>query len=203
MATDIDICNRALVRLGSGIITSFSDGDKGTICDVGYQSVKPMLLTMHPWRFAMYKRQLSKLSTVPANEWEYEHQLPSDMLSGPWAVWDSTDTDGVPITEWERYGNQIYSNSTVLVIDYRVDVTEGYFPPWFATLVELALCAAIAPAITSNPDGGLAQHYNGLAFGTPQENLQGGYFAVCKTINAQSHPNGNIASSEIPDFRFS
>jgi hypothetical protein len=203
MASDIDLCNRALIRLGSGVISSFNDGDKGTICSVAYPEVKQMLLTAHPWRFATAKRQLSKLSTTPTNEWTYMHQLPSDMLTGPWAVWNTTDTGVAPITNWERYGNQIYSDETVIVIDYRVSVDESYFPPWFQTLMSLAIAAAIAPAITANPNGGLAEHYHQLAFGTPSDNMEGGYFSKCKNINSQSHPNGWIGSTEITDDRFS
>jgi hypothetical protein len=203
MATDIDICNVALIRLGNDIITGFDDGDKGRACSIVYPSVKKMLLTMHPWRFATGKRQLSRLTASPTNEWLYAYQLPSDLIAGPWAVFNSTDTGINPFMDWEIFEDKLYSNSEIIVIDYRYDVTEGKFPGWFQPLVELALCAALAPQLTGDENGNTAKHYHELAFGTPSENMQGGYFSACKGINGRTNPNSRIVSDDIVDARFS
>lgn len=202
MSSDIDICNVALIRLGNDIITGFDDGNKGKTCNIVYSSVKKMLLTLHPWRFATGKRQLVRRTASPANEWTYAHQLPADLIAGPHAVFSTTDTYAAPILEWEIFEDNIYSHQETIVIDYRYDVTEGKFPAWFSPLVELAMCAAIAPQLAGDEDGTMARHYHQMAFGPPSDNMQGGYFAACKAINGRTNPNTRIVSDDIVEARF-
>lgn len=205
MSSDVEYVNSALIRLGSKIINDFStSGDLGTAANLAYKSVRRMCLTMHPWRFATTKKQLGLLVTAPANEWTYAHQLPSDMITGPWAVFNTTDVDCKPVTDgWERFGDKIFSDYDTLVIDYRVDVADGSFPWWFQELIILALCAALGPTVTSDQGSGLTAHYHGLAFGPPSDNMEGGYFAKCKKIDGYGNPTTSIGSTEITDTRFS
>ncbi len=202
MSTDIEICNIALLRLGNDLITSFTDGDKGLTCSKVYPSVKKMLLSIHPWRFATGKRQLARLTAAPVNEWKYAFQLPSDLIAGPHAGYITTDEAATPSKEWKIFEDKIYANSDVFVIDYRYEVTEGRMPAWFQTLIELALCAALAPQLAGDENGTMVTEYNERAFGPRSDNMQGGYFAVCKAINGRTSPNTRIVADDIVNARF-
>lgn len=199
--TDVQVCNRSLIRLGETPVNALTQPGTGVICGTIYPSVKAMCLTLHSWRFNLGKRQLNRLVGAPVNQWRYAYQLPSDLIQGPYAVYTSTDTAAPTTTEWAIYEDKLYANAELIVIDYRIDKPEGAWPPWFATLVELALCAAIGKTVTG--ETAIIEEYHQRAFGPPSDDMQGGYFSVCKTINAQGNPNFAIASNAIPDARFS
>ena len=91
--TDVNICSTALNLLGESEISSFSDGSEiAGVCDKLYPGTKNTMLAMYPWSFATKKVQLAQLSSTPINEWQYEYQLPSDLImSGPQAVYKQAD----------------------------------------------------------------------------------------------------------------
>lgn len=193
--TYIDICNRSLIRLGAETITGFDDGDKGTTCSVIYNALRDALLVMRAWRFTMQKVQLSRLVAAPENEWTYAFQLPTDMLAGPRAVFDSDDVGAQPFTEFEIFGDKLFADATEIYVDYQVTVTESKMPPWFAELLVLAMCAAIGPNITDNK--GIAAEYHARAYGPPSDNMRGGWFAICAGIDAAHNPPNVIEDDSL------
>lgn len=199
--TDVQVCNRALIRLGATPVNALDQAGNGIICGTVYPSVRAMCLTMHSWRFNLGKRQLNRLTAVPVNQWTYAYQLPSDLIQGPYAVYNSSEVGRPPILEWAIFEDRIYTNAELVVIDYRINKAEGAWPPWFATLVELALCAAIGATVTGETS--IVAEYHQRAFGPPSDDMQGGYFAVCKHINSQGNPNFSVQSNEVVDARFS
>lgn len=200
--TDIELCNTALVRLGAKTFTSFDDGsDMAEICSTQYEITLGRCLSAHPWRFATEKEQLARLATPPVNGWKYAYQLPTSMISGPWAVYDSLDENAPPLREFEIYGDKLYSDSEVVVIDYRKEVPEQKFPAWFQELMVLALCSVFAPSVTEKAD--LAQQFSVEAWGTPSDDMQGGWFANCKRMNAQQAPARSFDDGGIVATRFS
>ena len=81
--TDVKVCNKALLLLGVEAITSFSDGTPAaTACDTIYKEVKFSTLGMYRWSFTIAKRELSRDTATPQNEWTYQYILPNDMLIG-------------------------------------------------------------------------------------------------------------------------
>lgn len=184
MASKVGICNQALNRLGSSSISSFLDGDdKSLTCDLHYELTVQTLMSMNPdWRFCMAKRAISRLSSTPDNVWQYEYQLPSDLLAGPHRVYDSDGVGARPVTGgFEVYGTTVATDFEAVVIDYTYQVLESKFPKWFEMLCVLAVTAALAENVTDQE--ALAKLYHEAAFGTPQENMRGGYFAVACQIN--------------------
>lgn len=55
MATDVEICNLALTRVGHAVITEISaSGNRASkLCAVHYEPIKKSLLREHPWNFAV------------------------------------------------------------------------------------------------------------------------------------------------------
>ena len=203
--TEVDLCNRALLLLGASTITSITGADissRAVACSIIYPPLRDALLAMHPWRFATGKVQLARLSAAPVNEWKYAYQLPSDLIAGPYAVFNSDQGGAVPMTSgFEIFQDALYTNDTLIVIDYRFRPDENKFPSWFQWLLVLAMTGAIAPEVTDI--AALAVEYNQRAFGSPGENFRGGYFAIAATQNAQSNPAIKIEDSTITNARFS
>lgn len=82
MATSVvDICNNALIRIGSKTITSLSDGDKvANACNALYEQTRDSLLRQHLWNFAIKRSQLASEDTTPAFGFSYTYPLPADFI---------------------------------------------------------------------------------------------------------------------------
>lgn len=85
MASQVEICNRALIRLGADTITDITENTKeARLCNVIYDAVRRDLLRSHPWNFAMKRANLASSTTDPEFQYMYAYTLPSDCLR----VWD-------------------------------------------------------------------------------------------------------------------
>jgi len=200
MATDIDICAQSLLRLAETPISSFTqdDSDAATICANLYPSFKRTILTLYKWRITMRKRQLSRLSETPLNEWNYAYQLPSDMMSLK-AVMTSLNVNSPETTDYEVFGRELHTNEEVIVVEYQIEVDEDQWPPYIEELAKLAFTALIAPAVTDQVSS--AEKWEIKAFGTPAERGQGGYFATAKAIDAQGVPAQVIDNYTLVEVR--
>ena len=82
MATSVvDICNNALIRIGSKTITSLSDGDKvANACNAIYEQTRDTLLRQHLWNFAIKRTTLASETTTPGFGYAYSYPLPADFI---------------------------------------------------------------------------------------------------------------------------
>lgn len=151
MAQKIEIISNAMILIGANPISDLSEGTEGLVAASLYENSYRGLLASHSWRFATKKRQLSRLTDAPLNEWAYQYQLPSDMITVV-KVQDSTD--------YEIYGDKIYSDQPELYIDYRYRVDETLLPDYYTLTLQFLLAAQFAIPITDNSQR--AQVYQGL-----------------------------------------
>ncbi|MDA8231572.1 MAG: hypothetical protein M0006_09560 [Magnetospirillum sp.] len=81
MPSDVDICNLALLRLGTrSSIASLAEGStEANACALLYPVVRDTLLTLHPWRFASRRTALADLGTPP-EPWRFRYAYPADCL---------------------------------------------------------------------------------------------------------------------------
>ena len=81
MPSAVDICNRALSRVGEARITSLLDDSKqARACNSAYTHVRDEVLRAHPWNSAITRASLAKLSSSPSFGYDDEYQLPADCL---------------------------------------------------------------------------------------------------------------------------
>ncbi len=81
MASDVDICNRALVALGEDTILNLSVTSKaGITCARLYPDLRDSLLSEHSWSFAIKRVALAPDATAPVWGFSAKFQLPSDSL---------------------------------------------------------------------------------------------------------------------------
>lgn len=81
MASVIDICNRALQKLGAERITSLTQkSENARACNIIYEPIRNAELRSHPWNFAIKRARLAASSTTPAFGFDNKYALPSDFL---------------------------------------------------------------------------------------------------------------------------
>ena len=81
MASEVDICNLALQRLGAKSISSLTDDSTNAReCNRVYEHARDSELRAHPWSFARKRASLAASSTAPAFEYANAFPLPADYL---------------------------------------------------------------------------------------------------------------------------
>lgn len=81
MASQIEICNQALTKIGSARITSLADTSKQakTLAAI-YNIKRDAELAAHPWTFALARASLPASTTVPVFGWTKQYPLPAGYL---------------------------------------------------------------------------------------------------------------------------
>lgn len=151
MAQQIEIISNAMISIGAAPISSLTEGTEGLVGAALYENTYRGLLASHTWRFATKKARLARLTEIPINEYSYKYQLPSDIIT-------VVKVNGY--SDYEIYGDKIYTNQPELYIDYRYRVDETILPDYFVLTLQFLLSAQFAIPITDNTQR--AQTYNAL-----------------------------------------
>lgn len=81
MASNVEIANRALTKIGANRIISLSDdNEEGRNLSSMFAIVRDAELRAHNWRFSIKRAQLAALSTAPEFGYDYQYRPPSDCL---------------------------------------------------------------------------------------------------------------------------
>lgn len=81
MATQIEIVNLALVKLGQKSIASLDENNKpARVMKTLYNNTRDTLLRSHDWNFARKRAQLAASTTIPLFGFNNAFPLPSDFL---------------------------------------------------------------------------------------------------------------------------
>ena len=164
MTSDVDICNLALLRLGTrSSISSFTEGSvEANACSQIYALVRDMLLASHNWGFATRRIGLADLGT-PLPPWGYRYAYPIDCLR----VRAVLPTDGTSAPspfevsgDQDQQGNSIkiiLSNQDQAELLYTARVTSpDLFSPHFVEALSWMIAAELSTALCS--DNTLSQY---------------------------------------------
>lgn len=79
--TDVDICNRALSRLGTRATISALDENstEARTASIWYVATRDVLLRSHDWNFARRRAVLAEQGTAPTG-WTFRYALPTDCV---------------------------------------------------------------------------------------------------------------------------
>lgn len=131
--TELELCNAAILRLGSTPIDSLDDNNKrAKLCKIEYPRVKADILANHPWRFAL-KREILSDDNGPDEfgVWGNSFDLPSD-------YYRVYRVDMIQ-PEYTIEGNILYANSATVNLQYMADVDEDDFRSYFNEVIILKL----------------------------------------------------------------
>lgn len=194
--TDIAIASAATVMLGRQPISSFT-GTPGAIAGTFYSMVIHDLISSYPWGFAMVKSaSLARDTDAPNSTWLYSFALPNPRIGDPEAYYD-TDADGAePFIGWERQGGKVLSDLTAMWCDYKTNPGEAYWPGYFTNLAVHALACRYALPMTD--DQSKHDRFFTVAFGTPQEQGQGGLWKAATFADARTQRVQKLPESAFP-----
>lgn len=144
MTTEVNICNNALIELGSDSIVSLTEDSKAARqCNQVYDNERRKLLRAHPWNFAIGRRVLSRLTTTPAFEFSYEYSLPADCLR-TLSLYGSN-------YRFTIEGSKLLTDDPSPRLIYIRNITDEYdFDPSFADLLSLSIAVRICYAMTGS-----------------------------------------------------
>jgi len=144
MTSAVEICNRALIRLGADLITSLTqDTVESRCCLAVYDAIRRDLLRSHPWNFAVKRVSLAQSVDLPDFGFYYKYALPSDYL-----MLISLDEDN---NDFKIEGGFLLTDSDTVDLVYIADVTdEAIFDSMFATMFALRIALEIGYKITGS-----------------------------------------------------
>jgi len=151
MASEVQICNRALQKLGAGRITALTeDSPNARNCNVAYEDLRDRELRAHPWSFSIKRKSVAKDSDSPAYTYDNQFTMPSDCirLLAPDPELNFNDLD------WHIEGRQILTDSgSPLKIRYIARITDpNVMDPLFrealASRIAYELCEPITQSNT-------------------------------------------------------
>jgi hypothetical protein len=161
MASQVDVFNRALTKLGAARITSISDASKSArVMAATYDTVRKSELSKRYWNFALARTSLPALGTDPAWGFARQFQLPNDYLKlvqvndiyvAP-GLADYRQSDDSP---WAIEGQAILTDfDAPLKVRYIRDITDtGLWHPLFVELMASKLAYEACYEITQSRDG--------------------------------------------------
>lgn len=146
-ASDVDICNRGLQKLGAARITSLTeDSPAARDCNASYDILRRAELRAHPWSFSIKRAQLAALVTPPEFQFANAYQMPSDCLR----ILGDDDQDTQK--DWRIEGRTIVTDdASPLYIRYVSDVTNtGEFDALFVEALASKIASELAEKITQS-----------------------------------------------------
>ena len=145
MASETEIINMALGRIGAKRISDFTDTSEDNVQSVQarlhYVQTRDALLRSHWWRFARTRVQLSENTTAPTFEWDNAFDLPNDFLR----LWIKPFEDnnwGLNNTNrtFSMEGKQLLTDEDSVYLRYIRKVTDvAEFDPLFTEVLILKL----------------------------------------------------------------
>lgn len=153
---NIEIANRALIKIGEAPISSNNQKPLGEILQIVYDEVKLNLLSSYPWRFAIKRVVLAPLDEGSDNpRFKYKFQLPSDYLllkciSDINHGANLRDYNATTGTRYEVEGNCVYYTEDNLPVIYVADVDEKLYPPLFKEALANKLASELSIKVHQN-----------------------------------------------------
>lgn len=162
MATEVDICNLALARLGDSATVASIDPPEGSPqaehCARFYPIARDTLLDRHPWSFCTTRATLAQLSAAPTSGWQFSYALPSNALN-ILGLFESGSTDDSDPKNFEIEtlpdGTEvIYSNTESAICRYTLHVTNpARFQPLFIETLSWLLASHLAGPVLKGDKG--------------------------------------------------
>ena len=150
MVTEVEVCNRALIKVGCKTINALSEtGKRATTCAVFLPQVVDEVLADHNWNFATGYAQLEKLGTAPLFEFDNAYSMPLDCVKV--RQMDDETAEFEVVSGEDGQTRVLYTDEDPALIKYtRRITTASAWPPKFVEAVACKLAAELAVPLTSS-----------------------------------------------------
>jgi hypothetical protein len=188
--SDLDVCNLAIGKIGGEPLEAIDeDSPLGVFCGLNYGPKRDYLLGLYDWRFANTIALLGRIApTPPGTPLRNLFKPPSDIVGAVRAFRDGPDAHSrmvrclISAVGVSSDANQVYAEYTALA-------PEAAWPSWF---VELAATAFAADLARRRPDADLANALQVEAFGTPEQNGEGGKYLTARQADSRNAPQRQL-----------
>lgn len=150
-ASETDIANDALGRLGISPIMALSDSSKqAQFADRFYEQTRDEVLASHAWNFAIRRATLAQLSTPPPFEWQYAYQLPTDHIRllrlNNYYIDEISES-------YAMEGTTLLTDAETAEIKYIGRITDvTLYPPLFVEALSIKLASKLSAPLTGRFD---------------------------------------------------
>lgn len=144
MATDVSICNNALLLIGANTITTLSDNvNEAVTCNALYAGTRNSLIQEGKWTFCLSVEDLtSSKADSDIDDYSYMFTIPS-------TVFRVFNKDDIP-NNYTIYGSKIYTNDTTCKVYCLKDPGEANYPDHFVRSLELKMASLLAAALEND-----------------------------------------------------
>lgn len=155
MASDVQIANRALAKLGDKTIVSLTENsNQARALNECYVLVRQGELRRHPWHFAKKRAALAASADAPPFDFDYKYALPADCLRVLMPQLDSESVQYDGKVDWKIEGRFLLSNEAgPIYMTYIADVEDpNEFDAAFIDVFASRLAVETAHRLTGSTD---------------------------------------------------
>jgi len=155
--SSVDICNKALNRLGCRIITSLTEQSQEAIrCNLVFSQCREAVLRDYPWGFANMITTLAAISNDTVPGWDYVYAYPSNCVCIRKLFEDATAQNPVAADHDEVLTpttkvRALVCDITPAYVQYTYSTSDtSLFDPVFVEALALRVAFEVAFALTGN-----------------------------------------------------
>ena len=148
MASQIDICNLALTKLGDTNISSITQNARpAKLLNQCYELMLEEVLRAYDWNFATGRAQLARLDEDPIFGYDFQYSLPADYLKI--RKFFNAYGAGFIRPQYEIEGRKLLTNEETVQIIYTKKITDTtYFDSLFISAFAARLALEICESLT-------------------------------------------------------
>lgn len=188
---DVDVCNLAIGKAGGEPIEEIGeDTPLGAHCQQAYPQCRDWLLSKHRWAFAKRVKALNRLTDAPT-DWPltYAFAAPGDLVGAIHAYREGAREDTCTVRVLFS-GDGLASDAPSIWAEYTCAAAPATWPAWFTELVATALAVDLA---RKNQNRTLANDLFTTAFGTVEENFEGGLYGAAVKEDGRNAPQRQLS----------
>jgi hypothetical protein len=143
----IDLCSRALLKIGANPISSFGEGTaEADVASNLYDYVRDALLSAHPWHFATTQKKLAAFSGQGEDAASGGYALPVGCLR----VLSAGSFAGGSGLVYRLSNRTLHTAATEVYLTYVFRPDEADFPPFFDKVLIAYLAAEFCIPLTDS-----------------------------------------------------
>jgi hypothetical protein len=145
--TALELCSRALLRIGAQAIASMDEGTaEAEIASGLYAGIRDALLSAHPWSFATGQESLPRLAAEPSADYRFAFQLPPGFLR---ALSAGSPNYGRGLS-YRLFEDRLHCDAEQVTLTYIFRPQESTFPAFFAAALVARLSAEFCIPLTES-----------------------------------------------------